>query len=459
MTSQELEGLIKQGEGYNLEFKKAFPTKASELAEEICAFANAAGGTLLIGIDDKGKIAGVSTDNASRSRLQNILNCIEPRIEVIATEITIDSKTILCLECNSGKEKPYTVSGSIIIRNGPNSEKIISTQRMRDFFQRSDKIFFDEAPCKKFKHPEDFDSHAFQNFLDASGIQNALPQDILLQNLQLAEENGQFKNGAVLFFAKNPQQFHEQAITRCLLFRGISKAYIVDDKVFSGNLVTQYTGALAYLHQKLNLNYIIEGAGPRKEVLEIPAGVFRESLLNALCHRDYYEKGAVTHIEIFDDRVEISNPGGLVHSISKEDFGKKSLSRNPLIFGLFQRMNYVEKVGSGIVRMREEMQKAALPEPIFSLEGIFTAKFYRPVDFEKLLTTQWEPFINNTQTNILREMHRNNKISKKKLVEYVGVSKTAIDNNIDKLKEKGFLVRRGSDRGGSWKIIYKRMGG
>jgi ATP-dependent DNA helicase RecG len=262
MTSQDLELLIKQGEGYNLEFKQSLPSKASDLAEEICAFANAAGGTLLIGVDDKGKVVGLLMDNTSRSRLQNILNCVEPPIEVTSTEVVVNDKTVLSLECKSGKEKTYTVSGSIIVRNGPNSEKITSVQRMRDFFQQSDKIFFDEAPCKKFKYPDDFDSEAFQSFLKASGIQNTLPQDILLKNLQLSEENGEFKNGAVLLFAKNPQKFHEQAITRCILFKGTNKTYILDDKSFSGSLLRQYNSALAYLHQKLNLNYIIQGTFP-----------------------------------------------------------------------------------------------------------------------------------------------------------------------------------------------------
>ena len=71
MTSQELTLLIKQGEGDNLEFKQSLPSKASDLADEICAFVNAAGGILLIGVDDKGKIVGVSLDNTGRSSLQN----------------------------------------------------------------------------------------------------------------------------------------------------------------------------------------------------------------------------------------------------------------------------------------------------------------------------------------------------------------------------------------------------
>ena len=75
------------------------------------------------------------------------------------------------------------------------------------------------------------------------------------------------------------------------------------------------------------------------------------------------------HIEVFEDRVEISNPGGLVSAISESDFGKKSHSRNPLIFGLFARMQLVEQVGSGIGRIQELLEKAGLPEASFRKEG------------------------------------------------------------------------------------------
>jgi len=88
MTPEKLKTLIKQGEGYHLEFKQSIPYKASDLAEEICAFANAAGGTVLIGVDDKGTITGVSLDNASKSRLHNILNTIDPRLEIMITRFS-----------------------------------------------------------------------------------------------------------------------------------------------------------------------------------------------------------------------------------------------------------------------------------------------------------------------------------------------------------------------------------
>lgn len=456
MTAQYLMQLIQQGEGYNLEFKLSVPSKASELAEEICAFANAAGGTLLIGVGDKGNIAGIKMDNTSKSRLQNILNCIEPHYPVKTEEVELDGKTILCIHCESGEQKPYTVSGSIILRNGPNSEKITSVQRMRDFFQQSDRLFFDEALCKDFKYPEDFDTDYFSIFREAAGISDTIDTETTLENLKLFAGNRHFKNGAVLFFGKRPGKFYDWATTRCTLFKGTDKGHIIDDKIFDGNLTSQFDEALKYIYSKMNVEYEIKDAGPRKEIWEIPDVALKEALLNALTHRDYYERGARTTIGIFDDRIEITNPGGLVNSIPKADFGKRSLSRNSLIFGLFLRLNMVEQIGSGISRMKKAMADTKLEAPVFTLEGMFSVTFFRPISVERLIEIYWSPFINESQTNILKTINRNNKISKRELGEEVQLGKTSIDNNIEKLKDLGILERIGSDRGGSWKIIPKR---
>lgn len=456
MTPQEIESLIKQGEGYNLEFKQSIPSKASELAEEICAFANAAGGTLLIGVDDKGKVVGVTMDNVAKSRLQNILNNIEPQYPVKMEELLVNGKTVLCIHCDSGEQKPYTVSGAIIVRNGPNSEKITSVQRMRDFFQQSDRLFFDEGLCKSFKYPDDFDDEYFATFREAAGISDTLDEETILENLKLFAGNKHFKNGAVLFFAKKPSKFFEWATTRCTLFKGTDKGHIIDDKIFDGNLIHQYDEAMNYIYSKMNVEYEIKDAGPRKEIWEIPDVALKEALLNALSHRDYSERGARTTVSIFDDRIEITNPGGLVNSIPKADFGKRSLSRNPLLFGLSLRINMVEQIGSGISRIKKALADASLEPPVFSLDGMFSVTFYRPVSVDRLIEINWSSFINENQANMLKAINRNNKISKRELVDIIKLSKTAIDNNIEKLKELGILERVGSDRGGHWKILRKR---
>lgn len=451
MNAQELELLVQQGEGYNLEFKLSLPSKASDLAEEVCAFANAAGGTLLIGVDDKGKIAGVSMDNTARSRLQNILKSIEPEYHAKIEEVQLQGKAVLCIQCESGDQKPYTVSGAIIIRNGPNSEKITSVQRMRDFFQQSDRLFFDEAPCHNFKYPDDFDSNYFSSFARYSGISASLDTETILENLKLFADKKHFKNGAVLFFAREPRKFFEWATTRCILFKGTDKSHIIDDKIFDGNLVNQYGEALKYIYSKLTVEYQIKDAGPRKEIWELPDVAIKEALLNALSHRDYYERGARIAVEIFDDRVEISNPGGLVNSIPKSDFGKRSLSRNPLIFGLFLRLNMAEQIGSGINRMRDAMLDAGLEEPVFNTEGMFAVIFYRPVGFEKWSNT-WEAFLNAGQVKILKAIHENKKITKHELSNNTGQSKASVDRHVEHLKSLGILSRGGSRKAGEWVI-------
>jgi ATP-dependent DNA helicase RecG len=329
---------------------------------------------------------------------------------------------------------------------------------MRDFFQQSERIYFDESPCTDFKSLDDLDTNAFNTFLTKAHISNSLDQDTLLENLKLITEDRKLKNGAVLFFGKSVQVHFEKAVVRCIQYKGLDKRFIIDDKIVSGNLLQQYDEAIRYVLSKLNLSYEIEsqGTGPRKEILEIPEIVFKEALVNALTHRDYYDKGAATMVEVFDDRIEITNPGGLVNGIPRDQFGKRSLSRNPLIFGLFERINMVEQVGSGIGRIKEAMKETGLPEPIFSVEGMFSVIIQRPVNFD-LWIESWKNKLNETRVTMLRLFHKTPEISKKELSGQLGISSTAIDKNLFFLKQLNLIEREGPDKGGKWKIIFKKV--
>ena len=454
MTPQELEQLIQQGEGYNLEFKQSIPSKASDLAKELCAFANANGGIVLVGVDDKGKIVGVNTANSIRSEIQQVIGLLDPRLNIEVSEIEIQGKTVLSLECSDGNEKPYTVSGTMYVRNGPNSEKVISVEQMKKFFQQSGSIYFDAMTCTEFYYPDHFDSATFKEFLQNANITDTIGEKKVLDNLRLTAANDKLTYAAVMMFGKDVQRFVDHSTVRCVLFKGTDKRYILDSKEMTGNLVQQYEEALKYIISKLNLRYDIEGqpGGRRKEVLEIPETVFREALINALCHRSYYEKGAVTMVEIYDDRVEISNPGGLISVISEEEFGHKSFSRNPLVFGLMQRIDLVEKVGSGITRMQDAMKEAKLPEPAFAMGGFFTVKFFRPVAFAKWLEA-WSLILNTSQVKILLAIDDSNGgVTKPQLSDIIGQGKTSVDKYISQLKDLGLLARAGSRKSGLWII-------
>ncbi|HLV40661.1 MAG TPA: RNA-binding domain-containing protein, partial [Brumimicrobium sp.] len=181
LTPQDIQSIAQTGEGYNAEFKVRVPSKVKEITEEICAFANSAGGVLLIGVDDDNNIQGVTIDNGKRSAIQNSLNEINPHLPTSFYSVEVEGKTIWVIEVNSGAQKPYALSGSIYVRQGPNTQKLTSVEQMRDFFQQSDRIYFDEAPCNGFSMDKDLDLDWFEAFRLEAGISRTIGPSQIIQ--------------------------------------------------------------------------------------------------------------------------------------------------------------------------------------------------------------------------------------------------------------------------------------
>jgi ATP-dependent DNA helicase RecG len=146
-------------------------------------------------------------------------------------------------------------------------------------------------------------------------------------------------------------------------------------------------------------------------------------------------------IELFDDRIEIANPGGLLTAIPRSEFGKRSLARNPLFFGLFEKIRMVEHIGSGITRMRDLTHDEGLIPPEFSMDGIFTITLRRLFDFD-IWGDMWENHLSEKRIAFIKSMHLNPAIRKSVLEKHTGLSATAVDNNIDALKDAGLVERR-----------------
>ncbi len=127
----------------------------------------------------------------------------------------------------------------------------------------------------------------------------------------------------------------------------------------------QFESAVGFIRRNLRVSYKIEQAGPREEVQEIPEAVFREALLNALTHRDYFVDREHIFVHMHPSRMVITSPGGLPYGLTLEELGTRSVPRNRLIADMFHRMGYVERLGSGIFRMRQAMFEASLPAPKF----------------------------------------------------------------------------------------------
>ena len=183
-----------------------------------------------------------------------------------------------------------------------------------------------------------------------------------------------FRNAGVLFFARNVRHFFPQAYITCLLAKGKDKVHILDRKDFDGGLVADIENALRFIERNTRTAYRIEGL-KRQNIPEYPMKALREAITNAVMHRDWFFDGANVFVEIYTDRIEVSSPGSLPKGLTLADLGRKSVRRNALVSGLLHRIDFVEKAGTGIRRIRDEARAQNCPEPQFEANSFVTVTF------------------------------------------------------------------------------------
>lgn len=461
LITDKIKEMVKGGENYTLDMKVAVPNKVRELAEEVCSFANADGGFLLIGVDNKNNIVGASIDNTKRSAIQDTINSISPAIHCEQYAVEVDGKSVWVIEVPRGTDRPYIYGGSVYVRQGANAQVLRTRDEMLNFFRECNSVHYDSIPARNVDIFQELDEDNFSEFCQKAKISNTIDAHQVLENLGSFDvQTGCPKAGAVMFFAKNPQRFYPQSWVHCVRFKGSENVIILDDKRYNGTIHQQYQQALAWLKDKLELRIVIDDAGPHKEVLELPEDALREALVNSLSHRDYYETGAVTVVAVYDDRVVISNPGGLLSGVA-ENFGHKSLSRNPFIFGMFTRMQLVEQVGSGIPRMQALMRDMNLPEPTFQKDGMFTITFERVKAnggnlAGTLAGSQYQhddSELTERQKLIVDSMRHDGAVTAKSLAGTLGIPVRTLEREISALRKAGYITKEGKHNSGVWIVL------
>jgi ATP-dependent DNA helicase RecG len=364
---EEFDVILSDGEGYTVEFKESAD---KSLASEVCAFANASGGRVFVGVDDSGRVVGTDTGNTARSRIQDTINQIEPRL---AVDIAVHDN-IIVISVPEGTDKPYSCAKGFYLRSGPNSQKL-ERDGIIEFLQTEGRVIYDSIINGKHPITDNFSEAEYLKYLKMAGISNVLPRESVLKNLICAGIAGNgclsYTNAGLLFFRDNTQELYfDFAHVICALYKGTSKVDIIDAKVLNGSIIENIDNAMIFLKRNLRERYEIKTVR-RKNILELPEDALREAVTNAVCHRDYFEKGARVMVEIFDDRVEITNPGGAPKGITEDNFGNTSVTRNPVIASLLHRAHYIERMGTGILRINQAMETAGLKVPIFQTGGFF----------------------------------------------------------------------------------------
>ena len=169
-----------------------------------------------------------------------------------------------------------------------------------------------------------------------------------------------FRNAGVLFFARNVRHFFPDAYITCLLAKGADKVHILDRKDFDGGVVADIEDALRFIERNTRTGYRIKGLR-RQNIPEYPMRALREAITNAVMHRDWFFDGANVFVEIYTDRIEVISPGSLPKGLTLAALGRRSIRRNALVSDLLHRIDFIEKAGTGIRRIRDEARELACP--------------------------------------------------------------------------------------------------
>ena len=449
MNKQELDLILKEGEGQFIEFKENLD---KSLAKEIVSFSNSSGGRIFFGVNDKKEIIGIEITNKIKSQIVDIARNCDPSIRIELYEFD----RVLIIEVKEGTNKPYQCSDGFFMRIGPNSQKLTRDQIL-EFSIKHGKVRFDEQICADFDF-KDFDIMKFDYYLKLAGVTNNISQEEILKNLKVLTDKG-MTNAGVLFFSKEPYKYISSSKVRCIHFNDNERVDILDKKEVDLGIIGNIEFAINYLKERVSVRYEIETAR-RKEFPEYPEKAYREAIINSIIHRDYFENGEIA-IEKLKNQIVINNPGGLLSSFPKGQFGTLSYPRNRLLVDLLSRTNLMERAGTGIKRIRDACALNKNKVEIKPLETYFFVEIYPSEDYAKLdkigekVGEKVGEKLTENQERIVHLISLNKWISIKELSEKVGIAEKNIENNLSKLKIKGLLTRIGPDKGGHWEIIEK----
>ena len=289
----------------------------------MAAFANSEGGVLYLGVADDGELPGLGRADVARinqmisnAAAQHVRSPLSVQTENLELE---NGRLVIVLTVPKGIDRPYFDRNGIIwLKNGADKRRVNSKEELRRLFQSVDQFHADELPTKA--EIDKLDTLRFRDFLRTVYKQEfpdtAEARLTLLQNMNLATDNGLLNLAGVLLFAERPEWIKPQFVVKAIRYPGnaIHVSEYLDSEDFAGPLPQQFAGAMAFVMR--NLRKIQAGQGINAPgIPEIPLAVFEELLVNALVHRDYLISAPI-RLFIFDNRIEIVSPGHLPNNLT-----------------------------------------------------------------------------------------------------------------------------------------------
>jgi ATP-dependent DNA helicase RecG len=438
-------------EQQNIEYKQSW---RDEYLKWICGFANAQGGKIYIGIDDKGNISGLSDYKKLMEDIPNKVvshlglvvdvNLHEDKgkyyieIAVPASEVPISFQGAFHYRSGSTKQelKGIALQNWLLKKNGKRWEDIpIASATLNDLNESSIKSFIAKA-IQKDRIPADAENESL---------------DALLENLNL-KQDGQLTNAAILLFGKKPSSVNATCSFKIGRFGKESHDLLFQD-IVETNLFAMADKVLEILKSKYLIRPIGYQGLERDESLEYPEAALREAILNAIIHKDY--SSTFTFLHVYDDRMELWNPGPLPEelTIEKLKHSHSSYPRNVNIANVFFKAGYVESWGRGTTKIISSCLEAGLPEPLIEEDqGGFRVVFRKDNLNKEALTAQG---LNVRQVNAVLYVKENGQINNSEYQKLNTIGKSVAASELQQLADQKILSRVGSTGRSTRYILYK----
>ena len=477
---------ILKGESEKIEFKEN--AKTNTYIKTVVAFANGNGGKIVFGVKDNKEIVGVENEFEV---MDGIINAISdscyPMIVPDISLHTLENKTVILVEIEGGKKKPYYLKSKgmqkgTYIRSGATTRIIEEDYVLKELVLEGENKYFDQQVCHG-ESVSDEEIEKFCEWLEKLARKNSendteirkITRNILLNWKVLEEKNGRIfpTNAYILLSGKKNWEVSRKI--QCGVFKGETRSIFVDKKEFEGSIIMQLEKAYQYVLEKINLGSDIIGIY-RVDKYEIPPKSIREVIANAVIHRSYLEPNDI-QVALYDNRLEITSPGMLLSGVNvkrmKEGYSKL---RNRAIASVFAYVNIIEKWGSGIPRIMNEIREYGLQEPEFIIfENDFRVNIYRK-NYNTTQSTQGstQNRINTTQDiskkekldvknltetdkTIINTIINNPEMSQKQIADNLNWTVNKVKYYMKKFKQKNILKYEGTSQNGKWEIQEENL--
>ncbi len=372
-----VETRLRLGEDTQHEFRSVVRSNyrlgAERLANTVAAMANSGGGWILVGVDDDGFVSGVGAmDKADALQLQVSQVCqssVFPPLPCGLFKVPVGERFILLVHVPGGAPgRPFRAREGYFLRDGPRN-RVATTEELRTLLQSHD-FHYDEQPLPDTRAETDLSQVQVEEFLKLRYGRPVGSDEArrLLRAQRCVDDAGHLTVAGALNFTGEPQRWLRDAGVTAVRFEGGSLAgRVLDRQDIGGPLLVQVEEARRFLRKHLERGATVQGTVRVESGL--PDEVAREALVNAVSHRDY-RLAAQTRLLVFDDRVEVTSPGGLINSLTLDSIRAGiTRRRNPVVCAILNQWMRRENIGSGIPRMLQLMAERGLPEPELDVVG------------------------------------------------------------------------------------------